>query len=865
MPTIPTKIKDRKLPRLYRLLKFFTFAPNKAKVVIYPQNFEEKIKFTRIREHLKAHCASTLGIERVDAMQFTSRHDEMTGWLLQTHEMLVLMTTADGFPTMVFVDIREALKKIRIEGLYLEEKDLFDLRRSLASIRDLVRFLSSQDEVCYPSLRALAAQVTIYPGIIDRIDQILNKFGKIKDNATPELAAIRRDIQEKMAGINRRMMAILKQAKQDGLVEADASISIREGRAVIPVPSPNKRKLGGIIHDESATGKTTFIEPAEIVETNNQLRELEYAERREIIRILTAISNDIRPYLDDLFYSYEFLGWIDFIMAKAKFAQQTGSTLPALGTTPDMTWDRAVHPLLLLQFQQTEHTVVPLDIELKADERILLISGPNAGGKSVCLQTVGLLQYMLQCGMLVPMRETSRMGFVEHIFIDMGDEQSIENDLSTYSSHLTNMKHFLRHSNGRTLVLIDEFGTGTEPMLGGAIAESVLAQLNRQGVYGVITTHYTNLKHYAAQTPGIINGAMMFDTHAIQPLFKLEMGQPGSSFAFEIARKIGLPESILTESKEKIGQDHIDFDKHLREIVRDKRYWEQKRESIRINEKRLEEVLARYQGELAKVKQERKTILDQAKTQAANLLNTANKQIENTIREIRETQADKERTRLLRQQLDEVKEKVEQSAHDRDDTVERKIRQIQEREKRKQEKATKPQHPPREAKAAPEREPVTNAPLQKGDSVKLPGQEIPGEILEIQGNTATVAFGNLKTSVKINKLTRISKSNYKKEVRQAQESFSSELSERIRNKKLNFKADIDVRGMRADEALQAVMSHIDDAIICETSSLKILHGKGDGILRKMIRDYLASVKEVRSCRDEHVQFGGSGITIVEFV
>jgi DNA mismatch repair protein MutS2 len=843
-------------------VNFLKFA-KKAKDVIYPQNFEEKIKFNRVRDLIRANCASALGVERVDEMHFSTRFDEVTVWLNQTNEMLQLMTTSDGFPTVVFVDIREALKKIRIEGLYLEEKELFDLRRSLSSIRDLIRFLSAQDDEQYPSLKQMASQVNIYPGIIDRIDQILNKFGKIKDNASPELASIRRDIQEKQAGINRRMMAILKQAKQDGLVEADASISMREGRAVIPVPSPNKRKMGGIIHDESATGKTTFIEPAEIVETNNQLRELEYAERREMVRILTAISNDIRPYLPDMFFSYEFLGWVDFIMAKAKFAQQTHSLLPALGTQPDMIWDKAVHPLLFLQFQQTGHTVVPLDIELKNQQRILLISGPNAGGKSVCLQTVGLIQYMLQSGLLVPVRETSKMGFFENIFIDMGDEQSIENDLSTYSSHLTNMKHFAKYSTPQTLILIDEFGTGTEPMLGGAIAESVLAQLNRQGVYGVITTHYTNLKHFAAQTDGIINGAMMFDTHAIQPLFKLEMGQPGSSFAFEIARKIGLPESILAESKEKIGQDHIDFDKHLREIVRDKRYWEQKRESIRINEKKLEEVLLRYQTELDKVKQERKEIISKAKTEAAQLLTSANKQIEHTIKEIRVAQAEKERTRQVRQQLDDIKEQVEASATDHDETVERKIKQIQEREKRKLER---PKDKPTTSKAIPVHRPTEadNRPLQKGDTVKLEGQDLPGEIMDIQGKNATVAFGNIKTTVKISKLSRISKSSYKKEVRQNTQYVTSELSERIRNTKLNFKPDLDVRGMRADEALQKVMSHIDEAIMCETSSLKILHGKGDGILRKMIRDYLGTVGLVKSFKDEHVQFGGSGITIVEF-
>ncbi|MFT3739780.1 MAG: Smr/MutS family protein [Breznakibacter sp.] len=654
------------------------------------------------------------------------------------------------------------------------------------------------------------------------------------------------------------MQAILRQAKTQGLVDSDAAVSIRDGRAVIPVPSPNKRKIGGIIHDESATGKTTFIEPAEIVEINNEIRELEYAERREVVRILTLISNDIRPYLPDLLNAYQFLGLIDFLMAKAKLAQRTNSLLPVVRQTTEFYWGMAVHPLLFLQFHPLGQTVVPLTIELNQHQRILLISGPNAGGKSVCLQSVGLIQYMMQCGLLVPMDEGSKMGIFDHIFIDMGDEQSIENDLSTYSSHLTNMKYFVRNGNDKTLVLVDEFGTGTEPMLGGAIAESVLAQLNRQGVYGVITTHYTNLKHFAAQTPGIVNGAMMFDTHAIQPLFKLEMGKPGSSFAFEIARKIGLSESILGEAKEKIGQDHIDFDKHLREIVRDKRYWEQKRESIRMSEKKLDGVLVQYQTELEKVQKEKKEIIKQAKSQAAQLLADVNKQIENTIREIRESQAEKERTRLVREKLSELKEQVEANEA-ADEIVERKMRQIVERQQRK----TNKQQPPKTENKSTANSTIENFPLAKGDTVKLEGQDVPGEILEIDGKNALVAFGNLKTSVKLNRLARISRNAFKKEVKQAFQPVMSAISESVRQKKLNFKPDIDVRGMRADDALLRVIDHVDDAIVCEATTLKILHGKGDGILRKIIRDYLASISMVTSYRDEHVQFGGNGITIVE--
>jgi DNA mismatch repair protein MutS2 len=833
---------------------------HKILAVIYPVNFEDKIKFTRIRELLKESCSSNMGAEKVDAIRFSDDFSTVSVWLGQTNELLGILSKDENLPTLVFVDVRDALRKIRVEGLFLEEKELYDLRRSLASIRDLVRFINAKSNDEIPHLKQLSQGIEVHPFIIDRIDGVLDKFGKIKDNASPELARIRSAIQAHMATVSRKMQSILRQAKSQGLVDGDATVAIRDGRAVIPVPSANKRKLGGIIHDESATGKTTFIEPAEIVEINNELRELEYADRREVARILTAISDELRPYLPDLFNSYEFLGQMDFLLAKAKFARRTNSMLPQINNTVEFYWEMAVHPLLFLQLESLGQKVVPLKMELNHEQRILLISGPNAGGKSVCLQTVGLLQYMMQCGLLVPMADGSKMGFFTRMFIDMGDEQSIENDLSTYSSHLTNMKHFVRNGNKRTLVLIDEFGTGTEPMLGGAIAESVLAELNRLGVYGVITTHYTNLKHFAAQTQGIVNGAMMFDTHAIQPLFKLEMGKPGSSFAFEIARKIGLPETILTEAKEKIGQDHIDFDKHLREIVRDKRYWEQKRESIRLNDKKLESVLERYQGELEKVQKEKRDIIKQAKADAAKLLADVNRQIETAVREIRESQAEKEKTKLVRDEITQLKQQVETDDVD-DSAIERKMQQILERKQRKQERV---ETEGKGASVAVNPKPAeADLPLAKGDTVKLEGQDVPGEILEIDGKSAMVAFGNLKTLVKMTRLTRISRNAFKKESRQVFQPVVSAVSESVRQKKLNFKPDIDLRGMRADEALQRVIDHIDEAIVCEATSLKILHGKGDGILRKLIRDYLKTMGVVTSFRDEHVQFGGNGITIVE--
>ncbi|TAJ11527.1 endonuclease MutS2 [Marinilabiliaceae bacterium JC017] len=827
--------------------------------MIYPTSFEEKIKFTRIRELIKESCLSGLGKEQVDHMQFNTAFDQVKTLLGQTFEFRRICLEEEQFPIGYFIDVRQALKKIRIEGRFMEEKELFDLKRSLTTVRDISRFFNQKTRDEYPYLKDLADQVSIFPFLIERIDFILNKFGKIKDNASPELARIRREIFNKQNSISRRLASILKQAKKSGFVEADVSVAIRDGRAVIPIPSAYKRKLSGIVHDESATGKTSYIEPTEVVTINNEVRELEYAEKREVVKILIEMSDQIRPYIDDLMGSYDFLGVMDFIRAKARFALSIEATLPDIANTPDFKWQKAVHPLLYLQHKAVNKEVVPLEIELKAPEqRILLISGPNAGGKSVCLQTSGLLQYMMQCGLLVPMDEQSKMGFFEHIFIDIGDEQSIENDLSTYSSHLMNMKYFVKNSQAKTLLLIDEFGTGTEPMLGGAIAESVLSQLNSQGVYGVITTHYTNLKHFAAQTEGIENGAMLFDTHRIQPVFQLQIGQPGSSFAFEIARKIGLPENILADAKEKIGQEHIDFDKHLREIVRDKRYYEQKRNSIRINEKKLGDVLERYQLELQNIKKERKEVLDKARRDADNLLSGANKQIENTIRTIRESQAEKEKTKIARQQLDRFKDKATQQK-DEGGQIDRKIRQLKEREKRKLQKQGKT--PGTQSATAPAA--MNDLTIKKGDHVKLEGQPLPGEVMEVMSKEAVVAFGNMMTTVKLSRLEKISRNEYKKEVRGKTQMPASNVAERIRTRKLTFSPEIDVRGQRADEAIQTVMAHVDEAIMCEASSVRILHGKGNGILRQMIREYLATVPLVSSFRDEHLQHGGSGITIVE--
>lgn len=807
-----------------------------------------------------------MALERVEKMTFSDSFENVTTWLRQTHEMMQISNDGQEMPASHFYDLRKPLKKLRVEGLFLEVQELYDLRRSLGSIREIVRFIQSKEQEDYPALYKLAEPVMVYPAVLDKIDTVINKHGEVRDNASPELQRIKREIRSRQSSISGKMSAILKRARQNGLVEPEATISIRDGRAVIPVLSANKRKIPGIVQDESATGKTSYIEPAEIVEINNEIRELTYAERRELARILAEVSAFLSPYLEEMLYAFRFLGIIDFIRAKARFSKRINAIVPKVNNETAFDWQNAVHPLLFLQNQAAGKPVVPLDIELNKEQRILLISGPNAGGKSVCLQTVGLLQYMLQCGLPVPVGEASHMGFFDSIFMDIGDEQSIENDLSTYSSHLLNMKHFLRYCNDHSLLLIDEFGTGTEPMLGGAIAEAVLEQLNQQQVYGVITTHYTNLKHFAAEHQGIANAAMLFDTHEIQPLFKLEMGQPGSSFAFEIARKTGLPESILQKAKDRLGEDHINFDKHLREIIRDKRYWEQKRQSVRERNKKLENTIAQYEKDLEKLKSERSQILEAARSEAKNILANTNREIEKTIREIRETQAEKEKTRLLRKQLDQFKEEVEQTSTNEDvqKKLEQKIDKIKHRQKNKkkkeQEKDTSKANSASSPKYNRNKESDT---LQPGDAVRLEGQSVPGEIIEINGKDAVVAFGQLITTVKMIRLERISKNEYKKSLRQANNSSANTFADKMRDKKLSFKPDIDVRGMRAEIAVEKVLEHLDEALLCGAQKVKILHGKGTGILRELIRQHLATLTFVSRYYDEHVQYGGSGITIAE--
>ena len=818
--------------------------------MFYPLNFEQKTGFDKIRFLVSDKCLSPLGKERVADMYFLTDYKTIGDKLEQVDEFVRIQQEEEDFPANYFFDVRYSLKRIRPEGTWLDERELFDLKRSLQTIHDIVRFFrpAEEEEIKYPALTALAGDILVFPQLIGKIDAILDKFGKIKDSASPELQTIRREITVTMSNISRSLQSILRSAQSEGVVDKDVTPTMRDGRLMIPVAQAFKRKIKGIVHDESATGKTVFIEPEVVVEANNRIRELEGEEKREIIRILTEFTNLIRPLAPDILQSYEFLADIDFIRAKALFALEVGGIRPIVEDTQQVDWVKAVHPLLYLSLKKQHKEVVPLDITLTPEKRLLIISGPNAGGKSVCLKTVGLLQYMMQCGLLVPMHERSRMGIFENLFIDIGDEQSIENDLSTYSSHLTNMKFFVKNCNEKTILLIDEFGSGTEPQIGGAIAEALLHRFNERNSYGVITTHYQNLKHFAEETPGVVNGAMLYDRHLMQPLFKLAIGNPGSSFAIEIARKIGWPEDVIAEASEKVGQDYINMDKYLQDIVRDKRYWESKRQNIRQREKRLEEVIARYEKDLSEVNSQRKEIVKEAKAEAAQILSEANAKIENTIREIKEAQAEKERTKQVRADLQEFKERIGDKQEE-DDRIARKMAKLKERSERKKQKQKMSVSFNRDV-------------IEVGDNVRLKGQTTPGTVLEVQEKDAVVAFGMIKSTVKLDRLEKVSKGQIKKDI-QKSTFISEQTSDQMHEKRLRFKQEIDVRGMRGDEALQTVTYFIDDAIQVGAQQVRILHGTGSGILRQLIREYLRSVPGVRDFHDEHVQFGGAGITVVE--
>lgn len=848
----------------------------------YPNNYEQKIGFNEIRQLLRTNCLSTLGKEKVDQMEFSTDAAVIRQRLQEVSEFRRLQSEDDAFPTHNFFDVRESVARLRLEGTFIEEDEMWDLNRSLHTIIDIVRYLNRTDDegdgedenaaaYPYPALHALTEEIMTFPNITQRIEQILDKWGKMRDDASTTLLSIRRQLASTEGSISRTLYNILRAAQSEGLVEKDVTPTMRDGRLVIPVAPGMKRRIKGIVHDESASGKTVFIEPTEVVEANNRVRELEAEERREIIKILKDFAELVRPHVKEIVDSYNLLANIDMIRAKAIFADTMRATEPRVDSKPHIDWIEARHPLLELQLEKQQKKVVPLDIMLTSEKRILVISGPNAGGKSVCLKTVGLLQYMLQCGLPLPISERSKTGIFQNIMIDIGDEQSIADDLSTYSGHLTNMKNMIRQSNDRTLLLIDEFGTGTEPQIGGAIAESVLKQFCKRKAYGVITTHYQNLKYFADNNPGVANGAMLYDRHEMKALFQLSIGQPGSSFAIEIARKTGLPEEVIDDASEIVGSEYIQSDKYLQDIVRDKRYWESKRQNVHQQEKQLRQKLEKYEEELQEIERQRKEILRKAKEQAEELLRESNKKIENTIREIREAQAHKEETKRIREELNAFKQVVDEiDGNDSDELIARKMRQIQERkerrEKRKRDKAdgTKNSNTATQTatgSSATEKKSSALA-IKVGDSVRIKGLKSVGTVESVDGKTATVIFGDMRTKMRADRLEHAEKPKHE-EAPSAYTAASRMTRDTIDSRKLNFKQDIDVRGMRADEAIQAVMYYIDDAILVGMSRVRILHGTGTGALRIAIREYLSTVPNVSGFRDEHVQFGGAGITVVD--
>lgn len=837
--------------------------------MIYPDNFETKTGFAEIRTMLRDLCLSPLGQTEADDMCFSSDVEAVNELHAQTNELRLLLEANPDFPLNNIFDARQSVSRARIANTHLEESEFFDLRRSLDTVHKIVGLLHPDDpaQMAGRALFRLSDGIAVFPGLVQRIDQVIDKYGHMRDTASPELLRLRRELARAEGSVSRILHGILRAAQAEGLVEKDVAPAVRDGRLVIPIAPGLKRRINGIVHDESATGHTVFVEPTEVVEANNHIRELENEERQEVIRILTALTQHVRPNVAEILDSLHFLGIIDFIQAKVRLGKRLRAVSPVVKASPCIDWIEARHPLLELQLTARGNKIVPLGITLTDEKRILVISGPNAGGKSVCLKTVALLQYMLQCGLPIPVSERSSCGLFNDLMLDIGDEQSLENDLSTYSSHLLNMKHMMRQASDRTLILIDEFGTGTEPQIGGAIAESVLDKFCSKGAWGVITTHYQNLKHFADTHAEVANGAMLYDRHEMRALFQLAIGRPGSSFAIEIARKIGLPEDVIAEASEIVGSDYIQSDKYLQDIVRDKRYWEGKRQSIHQREKELEKTIARYEEEIQDLRQQRRTIVAKAKADAEELLRESNRRIENAIREIREQQAEKEATKRIREELRSFEQTVKEEqtvAHKAhrlmsDDDFEKKLAQIQQRkqrkEKRKKEKAAQ------QVAVTPH---LSTEKMAVGDTVRIRGLKSTGTIEAIDGDMCTVIFGDMRSKMRLNRLETAAPSSPNANPIETAYQVSRSTRDTIDDHKKNFRQDLDVRGMRGDEALTAVQHFIDDAILVGISRVRILHGKGNGILRTLIRQYLSTVPNVVHYADEHVQFGGAGITVVDF-
>lgn len=814
--------------------------------MIYPSTFEEKIGFDQIRTLLEKHCVSSMGHEWVHQLVCSHDFEEIKCSLEETEEFRQILLFDDAFPAQDFYDLREVLSRIRIDGTFIELDELAALRAFInAVLQVFVYFKIKNEEEKYPHLWQISQDIIPEKRLLEAINKILDPKGQLRDNASDELRRIKSEINRISADADRRIRKLLNVAKQDGITKDDAEMTVRNGRLCIPVSAQFKRRLKGFIHDESATGQTVFIEPAEVFDANNEIKDLLNAQHREIIRILTEISSQIRPSIDNLLLGHQFLGKIDFIRAKALFAIDIDACKPHLHNQCILNWHKAIHPLLLLNFKGTGKKVQPLDIKLINDERILIISGPNAGGKSVCLKSIGLLQYMLQCGLLVSLSDISDMGIFQHFFIDMGDEQSIENDLSTYSSHLTNAKVMVEHLDEQSLFLIDEFGSGTDPLPGGAMAESLLEAMYDKGAFGVITTHYGNLKLFPDTHKQAVNGAMLFDMSAMKPLFKLKMGKPGSSFTYEIAREIGLPQSIIDNAISKTGTAQIDYEKKLEQIETEKLEIDKMLRLVNSADDQLAKIIGEYGEKFSELEKHRKDIIQKAKNQANSIVESANKIIEKTIREIKEHKADAVKTKAARQNISKLKEDL--------------AKEVESIENEEVLKPIIPIHKPKtQAKKAVD---VCDEPLKVGDSVFMADTQIVGEVTQLNGEDVTISFNSVSFRTTKSKVTKISKREARS-VKRGVRFDGGTLSDVMNKKVAQFNPNLDMRGMRADEALQALEPYIDEAVLLGIKQVKLLHGKGNGILRHVIRQYLAKRKEVKTFCDEAIELGGTGITVV---
>ena len=837
---------------------------------------EHKLGFDRIREAIANRCSTGYAADRVASEQFSTGTEEIRERLNLTDEMRLIVMFEESFPSSGFIDCLDFLKPLSQPSSNIDLLSMRKLKTMLETLSKVIRFFEEIRDGIYPNLKKLSAPIMRFPEVQRRIDGILDRFGEVKDTASDELYSIRKSLKDTEGAISRRINSIMKKAQEEGIVDSDASISVRDGKMLIPVPAGNKKKLNGFVYDESASGKTAFVEPAEIVELDNRIKELKFAENREIFRILVAFSDFVRPYVPDLVNAAEYLGELDFLMAKANVALDMIAGVPVISDTGELSLRKARHPLLEKALKREKKEIVPLTVTLTPQKHILLISGPNAGGKSVCLKTVGLLQYMFQWGMPVPTSETSELPVFDRIMVSIGDDQSIDNDLSTYSSFLADMKAMLDIADERTLVLIDEFGSGTEPAAGGAIAEAILHEIDRRGTYGVITTHYTNLKLYASSTDtGVINGAMSFDVKNIAPLFKLETGLPGNSFAFELARKMGLPESIVRDAETRAGEEFVGIERNLRKIARNRKALDEKLEKIRNTDRTLESITDKYQKELLDIRKLRKEILDNAHREAEEIIRGANRQVETTIRTIKEAQAEKESTNEARKELQNfvsaLARKKEQEKKERDDYIEKKIRQIdarkaREKERRARRAGEKERQELAEKQAEQERiEAFRNAPLKVGEKVRVKSNGMVGEVTQTSTKSVTVSIGNITSKMSPDKVERITSNEFRNAVRETSRPVSSvNTDSSIAERKLNFHPEIDVRGERVTDAIEKLMKFVDDAIMLNMGSVRIIHGKGTGALREEIQKFLRTTPGVAKVSDEHIQFGGTGVTIVTF-